>query len=459
MAPPFPETIPELLAWRRATSPGPWLFSGGDSWTLEDVLGQVDAYAVGLAERGVGRGDRVALLLGNGPPTLFAWFAANTLGAIAAPLNHALKVPELAGLLALMRPRVLVADEHSALAEAACSAAPGGARPLLAKPSELAGAGKGAPRAQVAPDDVAVLIATSGTTGTPKAVMQTHRTYCLTAEAFPVWLGLTGADRLLATLPLFHINAQAYSVMGALGAGGSLALLPRFSASAFWSEARRLCATQVNVVGAMLHILLHREPSTGDRQHALRVCYAALALPEEQHRAFEERFGLALTVGYGMSETTFGTVWPRGEVAHYGSIGRLRQHPRLGEINRARVVREDGSDAADGEAGELWLANPATMRGYWDDRAASAVALAGGWLHTGDLVRRDADDFYTFVARKKEIIRRRGENVAAAEVEGALLSHPSVAEAAVVGAPSNLGEEEIVAYVAPRAGAVVDVDA
>jgi crotonobetaine/carnitine-CoA ligase len=459
MAPAFPETIPELLAWRAATSSGPWLLSGGDSWTLDEVADQVDAYAVGLAEHGVGHGDRVALLLGNEPATLFAWFAANTLGAIAAPLNHALKPPELAGLLGLMRPRVLAVDEHGALARAACGALGAGARPILAKPADLAAAGKGAPRPHVVPDDVAVLIATSGTTGTPKAVMQTHRAYCLTAEAFPAWLGLTGADRLLATLPLFHVNAQAYSVMGALGAGGSLALLPRFSASSFWSEARRLQATQVNVVGAMLHILLQRDPSPGDRQHALRVCYAALALPEGRHRAFEERFGLALTVGYGMSETTFGTVWPSGEAPRYGSMGRLRQHPRLGEINRARVVRDDGMDAADDEQGELWLANPATMRGYWDDPAASASALAGGWLHTGDLVRRDADGFFTFVARKKEIIRRRGENVAAAEVEGALLSHPSVAEAAVVGAPSELGEEEIVAYVAPRAGAVLDVAA
>jgi crotonobetaine/carnitine-CoA ligase len=119
-------------------------------------------------------------------------------------------------------------------------------------------------------------------------------------------------------------------------------------------------------------------------------------------------------------------------------------------------VRDDGADAADGEAGELWLSNPATMAGYWGDDAQTTTALAGGWLHTGDVVRRDAEGFYTFLARKKEIIRRRGENVAAAEIENVLLAHPSVGEAAAVGVPSDLGEDDIVAYVAPRAGATID---
>jgi crotonobetaine/carnitine-CoA ligase len=311
----------------------------------------------------------------------------------------------------------------------------------------------------VAPDDVAVLIATSGTTGAPKAVMQTHRAYTLTAEAFPAWAGLSERDRLLVALPLFHINAQAYSTMGALGAGASLALLGRFSASRFWEEARALGATQFNAVGAMIHILLKTAPRESDRGHGVRSCYAALALPEEQHRAFEERFGVTMSVGYGMSETTFGTVWPRDVAPRYGTMGRLRQHPRLGVVNEARVVRDDGADAADGEAGELWLRNPALMKGYWDAPAQTAETIVDGWLHTGDMVRRDADGFFTFVTRKKDVIRRRGENVAAAEIEAALLAHPAVREAAAIGVPSELGEEEIVAYVALQPGAALDPEA
>ena len=457
----FPETIPALLAWRAEhAGNAPWLLFEGDSWTVSDVVDQADRVAVGLAGRGVGRGDRVAVLTGNRPDALFAWFGANIVGAIAAQINPAFKRDEVAGLLRLARPRVLVvADEHRALAEAARGVLSAETRLAMVTVAELAAGGSGAPRAPVQPDDVAVLIATSGTTGAPKAVMQTHRAYTLTAEAFPDWVGAGRSDRLLVALPLFHINAQAYSTMGALGSGAGLSLLPRFSASRFWSEARRLGATHVNAIGAMIHILLKGQAGPGDRDHALRTVYAALALPEDVHRAFEQRFGLSMTVGYGMSETTFGTVWPRGEPHPYGTIGRLRQHPRLGAISRARVVRDDGADANDGEAGELWLASPATTPGYWDDPAQTAAAIVDGWLRTGDLVLRDARGVYTFVARKKEVIRRRGENVAAGEIEGVLLAHPDVAAAAAVARPSDLGDDEIVAYVEPRPGATLDPEA
>jgi carnitine-CoA ligase len=178
--------------------------------------------------------------------------------------------------------------------------------------------------------------------------------------------------------------------------------------------------------------------------------YGALALPEPLHRAFEERFRVALCVGYGMSETTFGTVWPLDAPPRYGTMGRLRQHPRLGEVNHARVVAEDGSDASEGE---LWLSNPATMAGYWN------LAEHTGWLKTGDLVRRDEDGYFTFVSRKKDVIRRRGENVTAAEIEGVLAAFAGVREVAVIGVPSDLGEEDIVAYVAPDPGVSLDVAA
>lgn len=454
----WPETIPDLLAWRAAERPSaPWLFFESETWSLADVLAIVDRYAVGLAEQGVGRGDRVAIMLGNRPATLFTWFAANRLGAIAMPLNPALKRPEVAGLLALTEPRIFVADEQAELARAACEGI--GGAPAVVEPAALERRGAGAPAADVLPEDVAVLIATSGTTGAPKAVAQTHRAFALTAEALPAWLGLTEADRLLVTLPLFHINAMAYSTIGSLGAGAGVALLPKFSASRFWADAKRLGATQTNAVGAMIHILLKTEASADDRAHAIRLVYAALALPEEQHRAFEARFGVDMTVGYGMSETTFGTIWPREGPRPYGTMGALRQHPRLGVVNQARVVRDDGSDAAPGEAGELWLSNPAIMKGYWGAPDETARVFDGAWLKTGDVVRRDAQEIFTFVARKKEVLRRRGENVAAAEIEAVLLAHPSVGEAAAVGAPSELGEDDIVAYVAPKAGATIDVEA
>lgn len=422
------------------------------------MAGLADRIAVGLAERGVSRGDRVGVVLGNRPAAIFVWFAVNRLGAIAVLLSPAAARPELAGLLALTQPRLVVADDHAALAQAALADLNPASRPVVVTPDVLMAAGSGSPRARVVPDDIAVLLATSGTTGTPKAVAQTHRAYALTAEAFPWWLGLTASDRLLTALPLHHVNAQAYSTLGALAAGANLVLLPKFSASGFWHDVRRHGATQFNAVGAMIHILLKNEARTSDRDHAVRVAYSALALPEPLHAGFERRFGLSMLVGYGLSESTFGTVWPRSGAPRYGTMGTLRQHPRLGTINRARVVREDGSDASVGEAGELWLSNPATMASYWNDPHATRTALSDGWLRTGDLVSHDADGVFTFVARKKDVIRRRGENVAAAEIEAALMAHPSVLEAAVVGVASELGEEEIVAYVAPASGAVIDVE-
>ncbi len=455
-------TIPELLAWRaREGGDRAWLRYEGDSYSARDVLAQSERYATGLAERGVVPGDRVAIAIGNEPSHLFAWFGANLLGAIACPVHVGSKPAELARHLGHTTPRAIVASgELRALAGAALDALglDGAPPPAVTSPEDLARAGAAFPRAEVGGDDVAVLLGTSGTTGAPKGVLQTHRTYALTAEAFPAWLGLDARDRLLAFLPLSHVNAQAYSTMGALGCGAELLLLPKFSAGRFLADARRLGATQLNAVGAIVHILLKTEPRPDDRDNPLRLAYTALALPEAQHRAFEERFGLSMRVGYGLSETTFGTIWPRDHAPRYGTMGTLRQHPRLGAINEARVVREDGADALEGATGELLLRNPAMRRADWTDPTQTEAALDGGWLHTGDLVQREPEGFFRFVSRKKEVLRRRGENVAAAEIEAVLLAHPAVREAAAVGVPADLGEDEIVAFVALVEGASVEPD-
>jgi carnitine-CoA ligase len=429
-----------------------WLRFEGESYSAADVLAASERYALGLAERGVVHGDRVAILLGNAPSHLFAWFGANLLGAIAFPLHIASKTAEISGHVRHTTPRVIVTSGDLRSLVGAEDA------PLVVAPDDLARASGAPPFVAVRPDDVAVLLGTSGTTGAPKAVMQTHGAYTMTAESFPAWLGLGESDRMLAMLPLSHINAQAYSTMGSLGCGAELLLVRRFSARRFLDDARRLGATQFNAVGAIIHILSKSEARPDDHESPLRLAYAALALPEAQHRAFEERFGLSMRVGYGLSETTFGTIWPLDGAPRYGTMGTLRQHPRLGTISEARIVRDDGTDAPVGETGELLLRSPATMRGYWNDPVQTDAALAGGWFRTGDLVRTDADGFFTFVARKKEILRRRGENVAAAEIENALLAHPSVKEAAVIGVPADLGEDDIVAFVALEPGANLDAE-
>jgi crotonobetaine/carnitine-CoA ligase len=255
----------------------------------------------------------------------------------------------------------------------------------------------------------------------------------------------------MTSLPLFHINAPAYSILGSVGARASIVLLPRFSASGFLDAARRYGATEFNAIGAMLEILMSQPERPDDADNPLRLCYTGPSPTREHQLAIERRFGIEIVCGYGLSESPYALIWPHGQ-RPYGTLGGLRQHPTLGTVNEARVV-EDGRDVDVSEVGELWLRNPTLMRGYWGMPDETAEVLGDGWLRTGDLVRREPDGLFTFVARRKEVIRRRGENLAPAEVEAALAEHPDVAEAAVVGVPSALTEEEVKAFVVPRPGA------
>ena len=167
----------------------------------------------------------------------------------------------------------------------------------------------------VRPGDLAVLIPTSGTTGRSKLVMQTHRAYAMAAEGFPFWMRLTPADRLMTSLPLFHINAPIYSVLGSLACGAGLALVPRFSASGFLDIARRHGATEFNAIGAMLEILMRQPERPDDAGNPLRLCYAGPAPERDRHQQIERRFGLEIVVGYAMSESPYGLIWPHGSLA------------------------------------------------------------------------------------------------------------------------------------------------
>ncbi len=416
-----------------------------------------------LREMGLSKGDRLAMLMPNSDLFLFYWLGALSLGAIAVPINTALTYVEISGQLAHCEPKaVLAAPKLMETAVQAVEAAgvrtrllgaggPSGAVDVEAIRSTMPSQ---APEAPVSSEDVAVFIYTSGTTGRPKAVMQPHRTYVLTGEAVPHWLGLTHEDILLTCLPLFHINAQAYSTMGAVGAGASLALLERFSASRFWDQVRRYRATVFNAIGTML-LIMHRQPERpDDADNPARLCYSALALPREITESLERRFGLRILVGYGLSESTFGTIEPLSGPRKWGTIGLPRQHPNPAIKNELRLV-EEGRDVPPGVPGEILLRNPATMVGYYKDPEQTAMALRDGWLHTGDLAYRDNDGYLYFVARKKEIIRRRGENISPAEIEMVIASHPKVQDVAVIGVPSELGEEEVKAYIASLPGATL----
>jgi crotonobetaine/carnitine-CoA ligase len=379
---------------------------------------------------------------------LFTWLAVTRLGAIIVTINPASSGAELEGFAGQVQPFLVVADDG--LRDAVETNIPG-ARVVLVE--DLVGARPADPTPAASPDDVAVMIPTSGTTGRSKLVMQTHRAYAMAGEGFPFWLGLTDEDRLMTSLPLFHINAPAYSVLGSVAARAGLVLLPRFSGSRFIDWARRYGATEFNAIGAMIEILMRRPERDDDADNPLRLCYTGPAPHKDRQIEIERRFGFEIRCGYALSESPYGLIWKR-ETRPYGTLGSARQHPTLGEVNHARAT-DGGRGVGVDEIGELELKNPAVMRGYYKMPAATQEVLAGGWLRTGDLVRVNEDGTYTFVGRKKEIIRRRGENLSPVEVEAALEAHPEVVEAAVIGVPSELSEEEVKAFVVLATGAGV----
>jgi crotonobetaine/carnitine-CoA ligase len=431
--------------------------------SFDGALARVAAAARDLRGAGIGHGDLVMVTARTTPEYLICWLALASLGAVIVSVNPRSAPAELAGLVRQTQPRALITDPG--LAGLVGQAGIGGLPPLgTLDAGELAGRWAGAaadpaarlPESTVTPGDLAVLIPTSGTTGRSKLVMQTHRAYVLAGEGFPYWMGLTAQDRLMTSLPLFHINAPAYSVMGSLASGAGLILLPRFSASGFLDSARRHRATEFNAIGAMLEILMRQPPRPDDADTPLRLCYTGPAPARDRQEEMERRFGIRIVVGYGMSESPYGLIWPHG-TRPFGTLGVPRQHPELGEINHARVVDDTGQDVGPGGTGELLLRNPVLTRGYWGMPEETASAFTGGWLHTGDLVTVDPGGTYTFVARKKEVLRRRGENLSPVEVEEVLDEHPDVLESAVVGVPSELSEEEVKAFIVPAPGRHPDV--
>ena len=377
------------------------------------------------------------------------------IGAIQIPVNPASSADEITGFIQQVEPRLVVTHDallpmvEEGLRRAGSKAPAAHVESLFDAPPDGHGP------ADLDPQDLAVMIPTSGTTGRSKLVMQTHLAYVMAGEGFPFWLGLTGDDRLMTSLPLFHINAPAYATLGSVAARGSMVLLERFSANRFLDLARRFQATEFNAIGAMLEILMRQPARPDDADNPVRLCYTGPSPDRERQLEIEERFGFEIVCGYALSESPYGLVWPRGS-RPYGTLGTARQHPELGHVNDARVV-VDGRTSGVGEVGMLELRNPAIMRGYYEMAEETASVLVDGWLRTGDLVTDDGRGTYTFVGREKQVIRRRGENLSPAEVEAALERHPDVAEAAVLGVPSELSEEDIKVFVVPAPGRGVDV--
>jgi crotonobetaine/carnitine-CoA ligase len=460
-------TVGQFLADAVAEVPDdPLLIWEGRHIAYSEFDEQANRAANVWQDLGVRRGDHIAFMVDNKPEFLYAWFGLAKLGATLVAVNTGFKEQETRYILEHSQAKYALVDTGyadvispsvDALPElnAVYCMQPGGPFPYFGELVESADTA--APVAEVHPDDVISFIYTSGTTGNPKAVMQSQKNFVLTGQAYPYWMRMEKGDRIYACLPLFHINSQAYSMMGAIGARGAIVLAPRFSAARFWEDIRAHKVAVFNFIGAMTLILSKKEPADDDLDNNVKVAYGVPALPGELRESLERRYGMAVISGFGMSETTFGLLEPFDERRRAGAMGFPRHHPDPSvQRSEAAVVDEDGNHLGDNEVGELILRGPAHMLGYFNDPEKTGEALRDEWLFTGDMARRDTDGQYYFVDRKKDIVRRRGENVSSLEVEHVINDHPSVLECAVIGVPSELTDEELMVFIVPRNGAELD---
>jgi crotonobetaine/carnitine-CoA ligase len=433
--------------------------------TYQELDAATDRSAANLRAAGVGPGDRIAALLFNGPEFLVTWFGLAKLGAVVVPLNTGLKGEILRYELADSAPKGLVVDarlwepydplraglgiglEWVVPSPDGRPAGPADVRPF----AELERSTTLGPTPTLVGDDAAAILYTSGTTGPPKGAVIPHEQYLRTPREIGARSRLTPESVLFSALPLFHCNAQEMTTLTALEYDLTCAFDERFHASTFWESAASFGATHVSLLISMINVLYKQPERPTDRTHRVRTALTA-GTTREVWPKFEARFGLSILELYGMTECGCTTLMNPPDRVRVGSIGTP-----LGSVEADVVDDHDVPVAAD-VRGELIVRPraPFTMfLGYLNKPEKTVEAWRNLWFHTGDYVTRDADGYYYFVDRKKDVIRRRGENLAPYDVESVLNRHPAVFESVVVGVPSPIGEEDVKAFVQLKPGASV----
>jgi acyl-CoA synthetase (AMP-forming)/AMP-acid ligase II len=410
------------------------------SYAEFDRLSNRAAHA--LREHGVVRGDRVTLACGNSIDYVVAAFGALKAGGLLNPVNPGLGAAELGYILGHAEPRVVVTDAASADKLRSL-----GARTALASGLSAAGP-ETAPAVELGPDDASTLLYTSGTTGRPKGVVFTHGRSGTSGPHFIEALGLQPDDVILAVTPLFHGNAWG-AVVTALHAGATVAFPKAFHASAFWPLVHETGATVIYTLGTVLAMLLTREPSEAERTHRLRVILGLGSAPIRPR--IRERFGVQDVLEcFGSTDAGVVTIEARGVAPRPGSCG-----PPVPGV-QVKVLDDAGAALPPRAVGEIAVHSPARMAAYFKDPDATARALRDGWFLSGDLGWVDEDGWLYFVDRKRDVIRRGGENVSSVLVEKTLREHPAVAEAAVIGISDPVLGQEIKAFVVPSAAVTED---
>ena len=426
---------------------------------LEDVdlsyglLDGATAHMAGLlAEKGVGPGDRVGIMLPNVPYFAVCYFGVLRAGAVVVPMNVLLKRREVEFYTRDPEAKVVLAW-HAFADDAQAGAQEAGAECVLVTPGEFEHmVGAAPPRTEVADtadSDTAVILYTSGTTGTPKGAELTHANLKRNCEVSRGLFDL-GADAVtLGALPLFHAFGQTCGLNATIAGGGMLTLIPRFDPGKALEIIERDQVTVFEGVPTMYNAMLHHPDADRFDTSTLAVCVSGgAAMPVEVMHGFEEKFGCKVLEGYGLSETS--------PVASFNHPDRERKAGSIGtpiEGVEMKVVDDDGHDLAAGEVGEIVIRGHNLMKGYWNRPDATAEAIREGWFHTGDMAKVDDDGYFFIVDRKKDMIIRGGYNVYPREIEEVLYEHPAVREVAVVGVPHDELGEEVGAAVALKDGA------
>lgn len=436
----------------------------GAEYSYGAALKEVERLRDLYAAAGYGHGHRVSILLENRPEFFFHYLALNAIGAVIVPINPDYRHDEIAYLLDHSEAELVVVVAHR-VADVTKAAAER-ARPLAvidahAMPARLPPPSRRPPRAgPPGLDSECSLLYTSGTTGRPKGCLHSNFYTLNAGETYRNCGGLIdirhGQERFYNPLPLFHINHLNIMSTAAMQTANTLIVPERFSPTRWWHDVSTYGATIIHYLGIVAPMLLNQPPSPLDRQHRVRFGIGA-GIEPQLHKVFEERFGFPMIEVWGMTETGRITADSR-EPRMLGTRAFGRPYPGL----EARVVDDRGHDVPVGGEGELLVRHSAEkprhgfFSGYLKNEAATEEAWREGWFHTGDIVRQDASGMLFFVDRKKHIIRRAGENIAAAEIEAVLQAHDAVAQVAVVAAPDELREEEVLACVVPMPGSAPD---
>ena len=446
-------TLPAMLT-RQAERYGsrPLVSAGGATWSYIDARDAAARFADTLQRAGVKAGDRVALICSNRIEFLQVVLGCAWLGAVAVPINVASRGPQLQHILGNCGAKLLVIEaayvknldmlEADKLAlETLWLIGEGAARLASIAAQPMPPGGDPIAAAAVKPDDLALILYTSGTTGPSKGVCCPHAQYFWWAVNTASLLEIETGDMLCTSLPLFHTNALN-TFYQALLTGSTVGYEKRFSASGFYAGLVNSKATVTYLLGAMVPILLSRPVTPEETAHAARIALAP-GVPAQFHEPFTRRTGIRLLDGWGSTETNF-------------AIGTTIEHQQPGLMGPvfdgfgARVVDDKDRDVADGTAGELLVRTDeplAFAHEYFHMPEKTAEAWRDGWFHTGDRVVRQADGAFRFVDRLKDAIRRRGENISSFEVEQVLLSHDAVANAAAFPVRSPLAEDEVMAAI------------